>query len=109
MNFEDYFDDSELMKLIRKTVIEIFPQAQERISYSMPAWFADKNALLYAQPTKLHLGLYPKPDFINTHSEELEKKYKCTKGTIKIPYSIDTIELQELVKKIIEWNLIHPK
>lgn len=52
MEFEDYFKNDELMNIVRETVKLVFPEAQERISYGMPAWFKDKNVLIYASSQK---------------------------------------------------------
>lgn len=93
------------MKIVRKTVLSIYLEAHERISYGMPAWFIEKNVLLYARAYEKHIGLYPKPAFISAHSEELTQKYKCSKGTVKIPKDIDANDLKQLVTNIIEWNL----
>jgi uncharacterized protein YdhG (YjbR/CyaY superfamily) len=107
MEFEDYFENDELMKVVRETVLSVFPEAQERISYGMPAWFNNKNVLIYAKHQKNHLGIYPKPDFIAKHSKILKKKYEFSKGTIKVSLGVKHEELIQLVKDIIQWNLTH--
>ena len=76
MEFEEFFINNQLMKLIRETVLSIFPEAQERISYGMPAWFNGKTVLIYAQPQKHHLGIYPRPNFIEKHLEVLKQQYE---------------------------------
>ena len=53
MEFEDYFKNDELMNTVRETVKLVFPEAQERISYGMPAWF--KDCLLYTSSMPLVL------------------------------------------------------
>ncbi|EKF50854.1 iron chaperone [Lactococcus garvieae] len=105
MEFETYFQDDNLMILVRKSVLTVFPQAQERLSYGMPAWFDGKRVLLYAQNHKAHLRLYPRPAFIASHLEDLTKTYNCSKGTIQITHNIGEKQLKELVKTIILWNL----
>lgn len=107
MEFEEFFINNQLIKLIRETVLSIFPEAQERISYGMPAWFNGKTVLIYAQPQKHHLGIYPRPNFIENHLEVLKQQYECSKGTIKVPYGIEHGELRKLVSDVINWNLTH--
>ena len=107
MEFEDYFKNDELMNTVRETVKLVFPEAQERISYGMPAWFKDKNVLIYASPQKKHIGIYPKPNFIENNSASLKEQYECSKGTIKVPYDVETNELKCLVSEIVKWNLGH--
>lgn len=105
MEFENHFKNDKLMKIIRETVLSIYPEAQERISYGMPAWFVEKNVLLYARAYEKHIGLYPKPAFISSHSAELTQKYKYSKGAIKIPKDIEINDLKKLVTNIIKWNM----
>ena len=89
MEFEDYFKNDELMNTVRETVKLVFPEAQERISYGMPAWFKDKNV------------------FIENNSASLKEQYECSKGPIKVPYDVETNELKRLVSEIVKWNLGH--
>ena len=107
MEFEDYFKNDELMNIVRETVKLVFPEAQERISYGMPAWFKEKNVLIYASPQKKHLGIYPKPNFIENNSASLKEQYEYSKGTIKVPYDVEGNELKRWVSEIVKWNLDH--
>ncbi|KAA8702574.1 hypothetical protein LMG8520_0026 [Lactococcus lactis subsp. lactis] len=102
MEFEDYFKNDELMNIVRETVKLVFPEAQE-----LPALFKDKNVLIYASSQKKHLGIYPKPNFIENNSASLKEQYECSKGTIKVPYDVETNELKRLVSEIVKWNLGH--
>ena len=47
-----------LLKKIRKTIKEAAPQAEEAISYGMPA-FKQTGILVYFAAFKKHIGLYP--------------------------------------------------
>ncbi len=47
-----------LLKKIRKTIRDAAPQAEETISYGMPA-FKQRGVLVYFAAFKKHIGLYP--------------------------------------------------
>lgn len=84
--------------LIRQTLQQALPEAEERISWSMPTYWKGHNILHFAA-SKKHIGFYPGPEAVASFKEEL-KNYSVDKGTIRIPYgNIDT----ELIKKIAQW------
>ena len=84
--------------LVRKTLQQALPDAEERISWSMPTYWKKHNILHFAA-AKAHIGFYPGPDSVAEFKEELQK-YKTDKGTIRIPYgNIDT----DLIQKIALW------
>ena len=84
--------------LIRETLQQVLPEAEERISWSMPTYWKNNNILHFAA-SKKHIGFYPGPEAVAEFKEEL-KKYSVDKGTIRIPYgNVDT----DLIKKIARW------
>lgn len=84
--------------LIRQTLLQALPEAEERISWSMPTYWKDHNILHFAA-SKKHIGLYPGSEAVAAFKEELQN-YSVDKGTIRIPYGkVDT----ELIKKIAQW------
>jgi len=84
--------------LVRQALCEALPEAEERISWSMPTYWKGHNILHFAA-SKKHIGLYPGPEAVKEFAEEL-KGYKTDKGTIRIPYGkIDTT----LIRKIALW------
>lgn len=86
------------LSLVRQVLRQALPEAEERISWSMPTYWKNHNILHFAA-SKKHIGLYPGPEAVMEFKEELGK-YSVDKGTIRIPYgSVDT----ELVKKIALW------
>ena len=92
---EEYQED---LKLIRDTLRYALPEAEERISWSMPTYWKEHNILHFAA-LKTHIGLYPGPAAIEHFANEL-KDYKTDKGTIRIPYG--KVE-SELIIKIAIW------
>ena len=84
--------------LIRQTLQLALPEAEERISWSMPTYWKDHNIVHFAA-SKKHIGFYPGPEAVAAFKEEL-KSYSVDKGTIRIPYGkVDT----ELISKIAQW------
>ncbi|MDE7046461.1 MAG: DUF1801 domain-containing protein, partial [Lachnospiraceae bacterium] len=74
------------------------PEAEERISWSMPTYWKNHNILHFAASRK-HIGFYPGPEAVEEFKEEL-KGYSVDKGTIRIPYGRVDIEL---IKRIAQW------
>src|SRR6516165_1275704 len=72
-----------LMKQIRSIIKEQAPEAEEVISYGMPA-FKWNGMLVWYAAAKEHLGFYPTPSAIVKFSKEL-KIYKTSKGAIQFP------------------------
>ena len=86
--------------LMRQILQQTLPEAEERISWSMPTYWQNHNILHFAA-SKNHIGFYPGPEAVIQFKEELET-YSVSKGTIRIPYgNIDV----GLVKKIALWCL----
>lgn len=84
--------------LVRQALQQALPEAEERISWSMPTYWRNHNILHFAA-SKKHIGLYPGSAAVTEFREEL-KKYSVDKGTIRIPYgSVDT----DLIQKIALW------
>lgn len=61
------------------------PQATEKISYGMPAFFVAGQPVIYFAAMKHHLGLYPTAAPIAHFAAELTS-YKTSKGAIQLPY-----------------------
>lgn len=84
--------------LVRQALQQALPDAQERISWSMPTYWKGHNILHFAA-SKKHIGLYPGPAAVAEFEEALQK-YSVDKGTIRIPYGDIDIEL---IQKIARW------
>ncbi|MDE6918103.1 MAG: DUF1801 domain-containing protein [Lachnospiraceae bacterium] len=61
------------------------PDAQEKISWSMPTFWKKRNLIHFAAARK-HVGLYPGPDAVAVFADRLQE-YKTSKGAIQFPYS----------------------
>lgn len=96
---QDEDRQEDLMK-VRKALREVLPDAEERISWSMPTYWKEHNIIHFAAAKK-HIGFYPGPEAIEAFREELSA-YATDKGTIRIPYGkVDTA----LIKRIAAWCL----
>lgn len=72
------------LRQIRETIGSAIPEAQEKISWSMPTFWKKRNLIQFAA-SKRHIGLYPGPEAVETFQDRLEG-YETSKGTIRIPY-----------------------
>lgn len=90
----------EILLKIRKLILEVAPQAKERLGYGVPAFDLRGGLVLYAA-FKEHVGLYPEPAAIKAFEKELAG-YETSKGTIK--FKIDQPIPYGLIKKIIVYK-----
>ena len=85
----------ELRRILRAAV----PEAEERISWSMPTYWKGQNLIHFAA-SKKHLGLYPGGEATAVFADELHD-YNVSKGTIRLPY--DNPLPAELIETIARW------
>ena len=85
-----------ILQEVRATVRKAVPDAQETISYRMPA-FTKNGILLYFAAFKHHIGLYPTASGIEAFRDELSG-YKGSKGAVQFP--IDKSMPLELIARI---------
>lgn len=89
-NIDQYIADyspevGEILNQIRSCIKEVAPEAQEAISYNMPA-FKQGKVLVYFAAFKNHIGFYALPSGNMAFQQELSK-YKVGKGSIQFPLS----------------------
>ena len=87
------------LREIRTILKNALPEAEERISWSMPTYWKGRNISHFAAAKK-HLGIYPGGEATEAFAEELSD-YDISKGTIRIPY--DQPLPVELIGKIAKW------
>jgi uncharacterized protein YdhG (YjbR/CyaY superfamily) len=96
----------EIVIQIRTTIKNAAPQAEEKISYGMPAFFL-KGQLVYYAAFKNHIGFYALPSGNKAFQKELVH-YKVGKGSIqfpiteKIPYALITKMVKFRIKENLE-------
>lgn len=86
---------NELRRILRAAI----PEAEERITWSMPTYWKGQNLLHFAA-SKKHLGLYPGGEATTVFADAL-KDYDVSKGTIRLPY--EKALPAELIEKIAKW------
>lgn len=90
-----------ILEKIRQTIRKAAPEAEEIISYQMPA-FRLNGVLVYFAAFKDHIGFFPTASGVEAFKKELEH-YKRSKGTIHFPLN-EPIPL-DLVEKIVEYRV----
>ena len=86
---------------VRNSIRAAIPEAEERISWSMPTYWKGHNIIHFAAHKK-HLGLYAGTEAVIVFQERLTG-YKTSKGAIQFPYT-KPIPL-ELIAEIARWCL----
>ena len=84
---------------LRAVLRAALPEAEERISWSMPTYWKGQNLIHFAAAKK-HMGLYPGGEATTVFAEEL-KGLDVSKGTIRLPY--DRPLPEELITRIARW------
>ena len=85
----------EVHEILRTAI----PDAEERISWSMPTYWKGRNIIHFAA-SKKHLGLYPGGEATTVFAEELRGWDVC-KGTIRLPWKNELPT--ELIQRIARW------
>lgn len=74
----------EQLTEIRNIILELAPQATERICMGIPTFDLNGKWLVHFAGYKKHIGFYPQPRGIIAFKEKLTE-YKTSKGTIQFP------------------------
>lgn len=90
-----------LLREMRRIIFEAAPQAEEHISYRMPAYFKN-GVLVYFAMGKNYLGFYPTSSPIIAFADELNE-FTLTKGSIHIP--LDKQLPKDLIQRIVRFKL----
>ena len=84
---------------VRGILQSALPEAEERISWSMPTYWKGRNIIHFAA-SKKHLGIYPGDEATAAFAGELTD-YDTSKGTIRLPYEAPLPA--DLIRRIAEW------
>ena len=87
------------LETIRETIRAAIPEAQEKISWSMPTYRKGRNILHFAA-SKKHIGLYPGDEAVEAFADRLSD-FDTSKGTIRLPH--DRELPLELIRDIARW------
>jgi len=94
-------DVQDRLQKIRQTIHEAAPDAEETISYQMPA-FRQNGILVYFAAFKNHIGFFPTASGIEKFKEQLSA-YEGSKGTVRFP--LDEPVPYELISRIVRYRV----
>jgi len=105
-NIDEYIaglpkDVQAVLEKLRETIKKAAPEAEETISYQMPA-FKYHGMLAYFAAFKDHIGFYPAPTGITQFEKEISA-YQSGKGTLRFP--LDKPLPLDLVTKIVKFRV----
>lgn len=97
-------DIQKILYRLRNEIRKSAPEATEKISYGMPAFF-QHGVLVYFAAYAKHIGFYPTALGITTFAEEL-MPYKTSKGAVQFPLGrpIPFPLIRRMVKSRIQQN-----
>ena len=103
INIDDYIlkfspEVQEILSNIRTTIRSVAPDAEEVISYQMPA-FRQHGILVYFAAWKEHIGLYP-PISGDAAIEKAVARYAGPKGNLQFP--LDKPIPLNLIRRIVK-------
>ena len=88
-----------ILMVLRTTIRDAIPDAQERISWGMPTWWEGRNLIQFAA-NKRHIGLYPGEEAIVFFKDRLSG-YVTSKGTVRLP--LDKPLPLDLISDMAKW------
>ena len=91
-------DVQQTLHKIRAVIREAAPDAVEKISYQIPAFYLN-GGLVWFGVYKHHIGLYPTPSGTEALEKELSA-YRGTKGSLHFPFGEPVP--YELIAKIVK-------
>jgi uncharacterized protein YdhG (YjbR/CyaY superfamily) len=91
------------LRRIYKTIKQTVPEAEESISYGIPAFKLNKKPLIYFAAFKNHMSLFPVTGSIQKDLSRELSCYKTAKGTLQ--FTEDNTISDALLKKIIAIRL----
>jgi uncharacterized protein YdhG (YjbR/CyaY superfamily) len=91
-----------ILAKIRSTIRKAVPDAEEKISYRMPAFTLRGSNLIYFAAFKRHIGLYPPVKGDETLSKEISA-YEGEKGNLRFP--LDEPIPYDLISRIVKFRV----
>jgi uncharacterized protein YdhG (YjbR/CyaY superfamily) len=93
-------ETQKLLSQLRATIRKAAPEAEEGISYQMPA-YKYRGPLVYFAGYARHIGLYPTPSAIEAFKKDLSD-YKTSKGAVQFP--LDKPLPVQLITRIVNYR-----
>ena len=94
-------ETQKLLQQVRETILATAPDADESISYGMPAYKLNGKPLVYFAGYKNHIGFYATPTGHEAFKDELSK-YKQGKGSVQFPIN-EPLPI-DLIKRIVAFR-----
>ena len=87
-----------MLRQLRALVRSVAPQAEEKISYSMP-YYEYHGRLVYFAAFRDHISFFIWGPVVERHAKQL-LKYKTSKGTLQFPFGekLPLVLLKKLIK-----------
>jgi len=96
-------DQHEALERLRAQIARLVPDAEETISYGMPAFKLHGRAVVWFAAWKAHCSIYPLAGtFLEAHADAL-KGYRRTKGSLH--FTPDDPLPQALVERLVRARL----
>jgi uncharacterized protein YdhG (YjbR/CyaY superfamily) len=76
-----------ILASVRAAIRTALPEAEEVISYRIPAYRLAGGAVLYFAGWKQHFSIYPATGAVRAKFKDQLSSYKLSKGTIRFPVS----------------------
>lgn len=94
-----------ILKQLRQTIRNAAPEAEEVISYSMPA-YKYHGILVYFMAHQNHFGFYPGANALVVFKDKITQ-YETSKGTVRFPYDkpLPATLVTAIVKFCVKENL----
>lgn len=92
----------EILRKVRLTIRKAAPDAEETISYQIPAFMLNGKYIIYFAGYKKHIGVYPAPIGDPAFEEDLSA-YASGKATAKFP--LDKPIPYDLITKIVKFKV----
>jgi uncharacterized protein YdhG (YjbR/CyaY superfamily) len=80
-------DTRATLERVRATLRKALPEAEETISYQIPALKLEGSAVIYFAGWKEHYSIYPATQKVRSSFERELANYELRKGTIRFPLS----------------------
>ncbi|MEX0864488.1 MAG: DUF1801 domain-containing protein [Acidimicrobiia bacterium] len=91
-------DVQKVLQEVRRTIREVVPEADEKVSYGIPTLTLDGRYLVYFAGWKNHISVYPLPEGDQAFDDELAP-YKSGKGTAR--FSLREPIPHDLIRRLI--------
>jgi uncharacterized protein YdhG (YjbR/CyaY superfamily) len=87
------------LETLRRTIMDIVPEAEEVISYGMPGFRLEDKVVAGFAAFKGHLSYFPHSGSVLSAMKKDVKSYHAAKGTLR--FAIDTPLPRPLVEKLL--------